>query len=89
MNRKIIAEELYDNAKLLYTKTKDKLHPKTRNKYSDLLNFFSSKENRNINSLKKLIRDLSLFEEVKESKNVTTKQLIEKKKKQKQLKNKL
>ena len=53
MNRKIIAEDLYDNAKLLYTKTKDKLHPKTRNKYSDLLIFFSAKENRNINSLKK------------------------------------
>ena len=80
MNRKIIAEELYDNAKLLYTKTKDKLHAKTRNKYSDLLIFFSSKENRNINSLKKLIRDLSLIDEVKESKNVTAKQLTEKKK---------
>jgi len=86
MNRKIIAEELYDNAKLLYTKTKDKLHPKTRNKYSDLLIFFSSKENRNINSLKKLIRDLTLFEEVKESKNVTAKQLIEKKKETKTIK---
>ena len=80
MNRKVIAEQLFDNLKILYNKINDKLHAKTRNKYSDLIIYFSSKENRNINSLKKLIRDLSLIDEVKESKNVTGKQLIEKKK---------
>ena len=80
MNRKIIAQELFDNSKVLFNKIKEKLHAKTRNKYSDLIIYFSTKANRNINSLKKLVRDLSLIDEVKESKNVTAKQLTEKKK---------
>ena len=77
--KQIISKSLFDSAKLLFNNVKDKLHPKTKNKYNDLINHNSTSSNRNLNSLKKLNSELSFFNDIKQSKNLSNKDLVEKK----------
>ena len=50
--KQIYSKSLFDSAKLLFNNVKDKLHPKTKNEYNDLINYNSTSSNRNLNSLK-------------------------------------
>jgi len=77
--KQIYSKSLFDSAKLLFNNVKDKLHPKTKNKYNDLINYNSTSSNRNLNSLKKLNSELSFFNDIKQSKNLSNKDLVEKK----------
>ena len=76
---KINSKILFDDAKTLFNNIKDRLHPKTKNKYNDLIIFNSTSSNRNLNSLKKLNRELLIFNDIKQTKKLTIKNLVEKK----------
>jgi len=77
---KINSKILFDDVKTLFNNIKDRLHPKTKNKYNDLIIYNSTASNRNLNSLKKLNRELSLFNDIKQTKKLTNKNLVEEKK---------
>jgi len=77
---KLNSKKLFDDAKTLFNNIKDRLHPKTKNKYNDLIIYNSTASNRNLNSLKKLNRELSLFKDINQTKKLTNKNLVEKKK---------
>ena len=77
---KINSKILFDDVKTLFNNIKDRLHPKTKNKYNDLIIYNSTASNRNLNSLKKLNRELSLFKDINQTKKLTNKNLVEKKK---------
>ena len=80
MSRKQTLKTLFITAETLFKSVKDKLHAKTRNKYANLIIYNSTPSNININSLKKLIRELQAFNDIKDDVILTAKNLTVKKK---------